>query len=111
MTAADLVQRQLDAYNAQDIDAFMACFAEDCLIADLNSAVSHAGSAAIRARYAELFARYPENRARLINRIAVGNVVIDHEDIRRSTTERISAIAIYTIKNGLITRCDFVRET
>jgi uncharacterized protein (TIGR02246 family) len=111
VTAADLVQRQLDAYNAQDVDAFMACFAEDCVIADLNGVVSHSGSAAIRARYAELFARYPENQARLVNRIAVGNVVVDHEDITRSPSERINAIAIYTLKNGLIARCDFVRET
>lgn len=25
----DVVQQQLDAYNARDIDAFMACWADD----------------------------------------------------------------------------------
>lgn len=111
MSAAELVQRQLDAYNAQDLDGFLACFADECVVADLNGAVTHAGIGAIRSRYAELFARYPENHARLVNRIAVGNVVVDHEDIMRSPSERINAVAIYTVTNGLIARFDFARET
>jgi uncharacterized protein (TIGR02246 family) len=111
MTAVDVVQRQLEAYNTQDLDRFCACFAEDCVIADLNGAVTQQGASAIRARYEQMFAQYPENRARIVNRMAVGDVVIDHEDIVRSPGLRISAIAIYTVKNGLIARCDFVRET
>jgi uncharacterized protein (TIGR02246 family) len=110
MSAADVVQRQLEAYNAQDLDAFCACFADDCVLAELNGAVTQSGIAAIRSRYAELFARYPENKARIVNRIAVGDVVFDHEDIVRSPSERINAVAIYTVKNGLIARVDFVRE-
>ena len=27
----EIVQQQLDAYNARDIDAFMACWADDAL--------------------------------------------------------------------------------
>jgi uncharacterized protein (TIGR02246 family) len=110
MSPVDVVAAQLEAYNAQDLDAFCACFAEDCVIADLNGAVTQAGRPAVRERYAQLFARYPGNRARLINRIAVGEVVIDHEDIARSPEERFSAAAIYTIRNGRIARVDFVRE-
>ena len=111
MSAVDVVQRQVDAYNAQDLDAFCACFADDCVIADLNGAVTQQGAAALRARYQQMFAQYPENTARIVNRIVVGDVVIDHEDIRRSADLSISAVAIYTVKNGLIARCDFVRET
>ena len=111
MSAVDVVQRQVEAYNAQDLDAFCACFAEDCVIADLNGAVTQQGKSAIRARYEQMFAQFPENRARIVNRMAVGDVVIDHEDITRSPDLRINAVAIYTVKNGLIARCDFVRET
>jgi hypothetical protein len=52
---------------------------------------------------------YPENRAEILGRIAVGNVVIDHEDISRSPSERFQAAAICTVKDGLIARVDFVR--
>jgi uncharacterized protein (TIGR02246 family) len=111
MNAADLVQRQLDAYNAQDLEAFCACFAADCVLAELNGAVTQQGMAAIRQRYKTLFDTYPENRAALVNRVVVGDVVIDHEDIVRSPSERINAAAIYTVKNGLIARVDFVRAS
>lgn len=109
MNAADVVQRQLDAYNAQDIDAFCACFSADCVLVELNGTVTQQGGDAIRARYQTLFAAYPENHAALVNRVVVGDVVIDHEDITRSPRERINAAAIYTVKNGLIARVDFVR--
>ena len=72
-------------------------------------AVTQQGGDAIRARYQTLFAAYPENHAALVNRVVVGDVVIDHEDITRSPRERINAAAIYTVKNGLIARVDFVR--
>lgn len=109
MSAADIVQRQLDAYNAQDLDAFCACFSADCVLAELNGAVTQQGAAALRDRYKTLFANYPENQAALVNRVVVGNVVVDHEDITRSPSERINAAAIYTVKDGLIARVDFVR--
>ena len=109
MTPENIVQRQLDAYNAQNLDAFCACFADDCILGELNGAVTQQGAAAIRERYKSLFATYPENHAALVNRIVVGNVVIDHEDITRSPSERINAAAIYTVKDGLIARVDFVR--
>ena len=111
MSPVDVVAAQLDAYNARDLDRFCALFAEDCVIADLNGAVTQMGLAAVRERYGKLFAQFPENRARILNRIAVGDVVIDHEDITRSANERFVAAAIYTIRNGRIARVDFVRET
>lgn len=112
MSAANVsvVQGQLDAYNAQDLDAYCACFAGDCVIADFNGDVTSDGLAAIRTRYGQLFADFPHNRARLINRVAVGNIVIDHEDVVRAPGNGFMCAAIYTLKHGLIARVDFVRE-
>jgi hypothetical protein len=110
MTASDVVQAQLDAYNAQDLEAFCACFSGDAVLAGLNGAVTHTGAAAVRQRYAELFSQFPQNRAELINRIEVGNVVVDEERIERDPDQTpFRAIAIYTVRSGLIARVDFVR--
>jgi uncharacterized protein (TIGR02246 family) len=110
MSAVDVVQRQLDAYNAQDLEAFLATYAPDCKICDLNGAVTQNGHADIRARYSAMFAQFPENQARLVNRIAYGDVVIDHEDVVRGPNgPRLEAVAIYTVKNGLIARVDFAK--
>jgi uncharacterized protein (TIGR02246 family) len=111
MSAEAIVQRQLDAYNAQDLEAFCACFADDCVLAEYNGAVTGEGAEALRARYRTLFADYPDNRARLINRIVVGDVVVDHEDIARTRNgARFRAAAMYTVRDGRIARVDFVRE-
>lgn len=109
MTPREVVQRQLDAYNAQDLDAFCACFAETCIIETLHGDRIAAGLAAVRERYRKLFTDCPGNRARLVNRITVGAFVIDHEDIDRGNGERFEAIAIYTVRDGRIVRVDFGR--
>jgi uncharacterized protein (TIGR02246 family) len=105
-----LIQRQLDAYNAQDLDAYVACYAPDVVVAGLNGAITETGREALRARYAKAFATYPENKARLLNRVAVGNTVVDHEDVSRGPgKEQFEILAIYTVKNGLIARVDFAK--
>lgn len=109
-TAADVAQAQLDAYNAQDLDTFCAQFSDDVRVADLNGAVTLEGMAAYRAKYAKLFAEFPENKVTLLGRIAIGDVVVDHERVRRSrTAEPFEVAAIYTFRGGKIARVDFVR--
>lgn len=107
--AGKVVQAQLDAYNLQDLDAFCSCFSEDCVLADLHGAVVATGKAAIRARYEALFRRFPANAARLMNRIIVGDIVIDHEDIQREAGNRLELAMIYTVRDGKIIRADAVR--
>ena len=103
-------QGQLDAYNAQDLDRFMTFYADDCVIADLNGQIAQRGADEIRARYAAMFAKFPENKALLVNRIVVGNTVVDHEDVIRAPGgERFQACAIYTIRGGKIARVDFAK--
>ncbi|HSO38657.1 MAG TPA: nuclear transport factor 2 family protein [Labilithrix sp.] len=105
-----VAQAQLDAYNAQDLDAHCAQFSDDVKVADLNGAVTVDGITAYRARYAKVFADFPENKAVLLGRVAIGNVVIDHERVSRSpSAEPFEVAAIYTIADGKIRRVDFVK--
>ena len=108
--SSDLIQRQLDAYNAQDIDAFMACYTDDAILAGLNGAVTQTGREAIRTRHMDLFAEHPQNRAELVNRIDLGSAVVDHEKVERFPGgEPFEVAAIYTIRDGKIARVDFAR--
>jgi len=108
--AVVLIQRQLDAYNRQDLDAYVACYAPDVVVAGLNGAVTETGRESLRARYAKAFAAYPENKAHLKNRIAVGGTVIDHEHVvRKPGGEEFEIIAIYSVRNGLIAQVDFAK--
>ena len=109
MNASDIVQAQLEAYNAQDLDMFCSYYADDCVIAEFNGAVTQRGQPALRERYGSMFRANPDNKARIAKRIAVGDYVIDHEEIERGPGQRLTVIAIYTVKNGLITRLDMAR--
>jgi uncharacterized protein (TIGR02246 family) len=106
----DIAQKQLDAYNAQDLEAYVGFFAADCVIAPINGQPTETSRDAITARYAKAFAQFPQNKAILKNRIAVGNTVVDHELVVRSPSgEQFEIIAIYTFKDGLIGRVDFAK--
>ncbi len=105
-----VVAAQLAAYNVQDLDAHVAYFADDVVIADLNGAENLHGIEAYRARYAGVFAQYPGNHAQLANRLACANVVVDHERVRRvAGSETFDVLAIYTLRDGKIARVDFVK--
>ncbi len=109
-TPYDVVEEQLVAYNLQDLDRFMATYAEDVVIADLNGPVTTSGKAALRARYADVFKTHPKNRVDLAHRSVFGNKVTDHEKVYRDgVTLAFEVMAIYTVENGLIARVDFVK--
>ena len=106
----DITQKQLDAYNAHDLDTYVTFFAEDCIVSGLNGQPSETSREAIRARYAKAFAQFPENKAYLKSRIAVGNSVVDHEKVVRAPGgEEFEIIAIYSFRDGLIARVDFAK--
>ena len=110
MSPTDIAQGQLDAYNRQDLDGYCAFFAGDVVVADLNGAESVHGLADYRARYAKTFADFPENRAEVVGRIALGDTVIDHERVaRKPGGDTFDVAAIYTIRGGKIARVDFVK--
>jgi len=106
----DIAQKQLDAYNAQDLDTYVSFFTEDCIVSGLNGTPTETSRDAIKARYAKAFAQFPQNKAILKSRIAVGSTVIDHEKVVRAPGgEEFEIIAIYSFRDGLIARVDFAK--
>lgn len=110
MRPTAIVDAQIEAYNAQNLDAFCACYSDDAVIANLGGEVTEQGAAALRARYARMFAKFPKNKARIVNRIVLGDRIIDHEDVTRGPGgPRFEAVAIYTVTKGKIARVDFIK--
>ncbi len=103
---------QLAAYNARDLDAFCALFSADVEVYDHPGQLVLKGAEAFRSRYAERFSA-PGLRADLLHRMSVGKCAIDHERIwfkGPELSDPVEAVAIYTVREGLITRVDFIRE-
>ena len=109
-TPADLAQRQLNAYNARDIEAFLEPYAEDVELYDLPDKLISKGIDAMRKNYGGFFAKATALHCELVNRIVIGNTVVDHERVTvvadKAPTE---AIAIYKIENGKIKKVYFTR--
>ena len=110
MTFAEIVQAQLDAYNAHDIDALCQYYTEDVEIADLNEALNLKGIEGYRERHQGLFGTFPQNKAQLLSRIVVGARVLDHERVyRKSESEPFEVVAIYSFRGDRIVRVDFLK--
>ena len=111
MSLEAITQAQLDAYNAQDLDAYCSFFTDDVVVADVGGAVTAEGIEAYRTRYAGAFAKFPSNKAELLNRIVLGNTVIDHERVDRGygQTPTFDVGAVYTFRGDKIARVDFAK--
>lgn len=105
-SAEAVVQRQLDAYNARDLDAFVATYAPDARLYEHPATLLAAGTAQLRERYAARF-RETNLHAALVGRLAMGNLVIDHERVTRTFPEgpgKADAVVIYEVESGKIAR-------
>ena len=109
--AAEAAQAQLEAYNAQDVERFAACYAEDVEAFELPlGTLLFRGREVLRARYAKLFAANPRLHCRLTARIVEGDFVIDQEELSgRADGGSGRAVAIYQVERGLIRRVWFAR--
>jgi hypothetical protein len=108
---ADLIQRQVDAYNAHDIEAFAALFSPDVKIIRLPAhETSISGLPDLRAAYQGLFERAPAIHCEIRNRMALGAFVIDDEHLTGYPDgQTVDALVIYEVTDGLIRRSWVIR--
>jgi hypothetical protein len=103
---AAVVQRQLDAYNARDVDALMAIYAADAALYEHPDKLLAKGAAVLRERFAVRF-QEPNLHAALLHRTVAGDIVVDHERVTRTFPEgpgTLELVMIYEVKAGHITR-------
>ena len=92
------VQRQLDAYNAHDLERFVAEYADDIKVYRPPAAEPVlSGKAAFADHYARNRFTLPGLHAEVVNRIVAGNKVVDHERIAGLGEGIVEAIAVYEI--------------
>jgi hypothetical protein len=99
--SADPVQDQLEAYNAHDLEAFVACYAADAVIRHADGRVLMRGHDEIRQRYQRLFEQNPDVTAEVPTRIRAGDWVVDEEKVRLADRELHVAVG-YEVRDGLI---------
>ncbi|MEX0291411.1 MAG: nuclear transport factor 2 family protein [Flavobacteriaceae bacterium] len=103
-----VVQKQLDAYNARDIDAFMETYSDDIKLFNFPNQLSQEGKEGMREGYGKFFQNTPDLHCEIKNRIVIGNKVIDEEYLTVNGGN-FSAVAIYEVENGKIVKVTFLR--
>jgi hypothetical protein len=103
-----IVQKQLDAYNARDIDAFMATYSKDIKLYYYPNELRTTGKEQMRKNYKQWFDKNPDLKAFIKKRIVIGNKVIDEEQVTING-DIFNTVAIYEVENGLINKVTFIQ--
>jgi len=100
-----IVDRQLDAFNRRDLEAFVATYASGAILYDYPDKVRQSGAAEIRKTYGALFGGNPTLQVTVSSRILQGPFVVDHETVTGIAGAPPSTqIVIYEVWDGKITR-------
>lgn len=108
-TPVEVVERQLLAYNLRDIDAFLATYADEVKIYNHPDQLIMDGKEAMRKNYGGMFQQMEKLHCEIVNRIVMGNKVIDQESVRLGDGRYIKAVAVYEVTGGAITKVWFIR--
>jgi uncharacterized protein (TIGR02246 family) len=102
---ARVVQAQVDAFNAHDIDAFAACYADDVTVTDLSGKDPVIkGIPALKKTYAFLAKMPKQFHVEIVQRAVTGPIVVDRERAIGLPAGRgqPEAMAIYEVRHGKI---------
>jgi hypothetical protein len=103
ITPEALVQQQVDAFNAHDVEAYVACYGPDVEFRTMDGKVNpEKGVAPMRKGYTELFKHFPELKMKVLKRIVQGSIVIDQEQAEGMGQLPVTATAIYEVSQGKI---------
>lgn len=109
VTAESVVQRQFEAYNARDLDAWLATYKDDAEQYILHAGLVASGHEAIRKRMVDRF-NDPALQAELVSRTVMDDIVVDHELVTRTFPEgleTVEMICIYEVHSGFIVKATF----
>ncbi len=107
-----LAQEQLDAYNKGDIDTFCKCYHPEVEAFQLHEKEPFLkGIENFKELYASKFKESPKLNAKLLSRIVLADHILDEEWVTGVINQNkdIHVIAIYSFKDGLISKIIFAR--
>lgn len=105
----DIVQKQVDAFNARNLNEFVACYSEDVVVSNFPNDVLYEGKETLKSNYDRFYAKTPKVAVKVVKRISIGNIVMDEESVTVGDKTH-QQIAIYEVKNGLIWRMTFIHQ-
>ncbi|MFK7749901.1 MAG: nuclear transport factor 2 family protein, partial [Kordia sp.] len=109
-TPENIVQRQVNAYNLKNYEAFFENFSDDIEVYIFPNTLETKGIEAYKKKFEGMFEKAPEIHCEILNRTTRLNTVIDHERVTFREGVSSEVIVIYKIENGKIAKVYFVRD-
>lgn len=108
MKNEELIDLQLSSYNNHDIDGFMKTYSDEIEIYSWGkSEPDILGKINMKEIYEKAF-KNKNLKAKILNRIIIGNKVIDEEEVETEPGKKFKAIAIYEIDYNKIKKVTFI---
>lgn len=108
LTPETIVQRQVEAYNARDVDRFASFYADKVQLITMATGETDSGIEKLRKTYGSMFKQYPKLKCTVVARIVQDDFVIDKEVVEGVSASPIFATAIYQVKDGKIVKVWFM---
>jgi uncharacterized protein (TIGR02246 family) len=104
----DIVDAQIDAYRARDVERFLSHYADDVSVVMFDGTVMFGSKDAMRAAYGKMFADSPDLHVTIGGRVTAGEFVVDEEHLSGfhvgDMPTKMTAVAIYRITGGKIAK-------
>jgi len=109
-------EAMIAAYNAQDVEAYVSYMTDDACEANYRGAVVREGKEGTRSGLAAAFAKWPQNKAEIREKQAIGNYVLFREYVTRGPAtdgselvEPFEVVAVYSFEGDKCSRVEFLR--
>lgn len=112
LTPEEIVQKQVEAYNAHDLTQYSACYHPLAIVSRMSSGQMVAeGREQIERTWGYFFSSQPKAQCKILSRLPIGRFIIDHEEVSGLADGSVlHAVAIYEVNDGLITRVWLLSE-
>jgi hypothetical protein len=105
-TPEEVVQAQVEAYNAHDLEALAATYHPDAQVHDLALGQTLTGLAELGPVWQERFTTHQGHQAEIVQRLVVGDFVVDQEHIvQLADGSTMEALVLYRVSGGQIVEC------
>lgn len=107
--AATPVQKQLDAYNTRNIEAFLEAYSDSVKVYNHPKQLRMSGKEQMRTAFSGMFNRLEDLHCTLLNRMVLGNTVIDHEYVIFDKKDPpMEVFVMYKVAKGKIYEVYFI---
>ena len=100
-TALEAVKRRIDAFNDHDIDEYLAAHHEDVQIFEFPDKSIGVGRAHLQRIFGPLLEK-GIGKTEVRHQVAIENMIVSEEHTNFGATQPETIVAIYTVKEGLI---------